>query len=249
MGSDGTELLNVMEENILIIIPTYNAKEGIVENLKKIQQAVPNAYILVVDDSSPDGTADLVKKHFANDKHISLLIRKGKGGRGSAILAGFKEGLKNKKINYFIEMDADLCHDPKYIKPMVAACQKVDVVIASRYLPSSKITGWNIKRKLMSFSINSFAKLLLHIPISDYTNGFRCYSRKAVAFVTMHEIQSRGYIVLSEIAYICYKNGFLFAQVPINFHFKEVSKSNLNWKEIKEALSTIIRLRFANEKK
>lgn len=234
----------IMNSEIAVIIPTYNAREGIISNIAKIKNEVPSAYIIIVDDSSPDGTATLIKSHLAKDKKVQVIIRKNKGGRGSAVLTGLKEALKNKKTKYFIEMDADLCHNPKYIKNLVEKCVNADVVIASRYLPSSRISGWNLKRKLMSFSINTLAKILLRIPISDYTDGFRCYSRRAVEFINTHHVKSRGYIVLSEIAYICYKKGLVFAQIPIDFHFKSVSKSNLNLKEVREALLTLIRLRF-----
>src|SRR6185369_1891902 len=233
-----------MDNEIFIVIPTYNAREGIIKNLLKILTVVPNAHITIVDDNSPDKTASLITSYFKRDKRIEILMRKKKGGRGSAVIKGFQKGLQNKKFNYFIEMDADLCHNPKYIKTLVEKCKKADVVIASRYLPKSRIYGWNVKRKLMSFAINLFAKLILHIPISDYTDGFRCYSRKAVAFICSYDIKSRGYIVLSEIAFICYKKGLTFAEIPIDFHFKEITKSNLNLREVKEALTTILRLRF-----
>lgn len=236
--------LNMMNNEIAVIIPTYNAREGIIRNISKIKSKVPYACIIIVDDNSPDGTAGLIQSEFIDDKKVQVIIRKNKGGRGSAVLAGLKEALKNNNTKYFIEMDADLCHNPKYISKLVEKCKTTDVVIASRYLPSSRISGWNFKRKLMSFCINNLAKYLLRIPINDYTDGFRCYSRKAVEFITTHDVKSQGYIVLSEVAYICYKNGFSLAEVPIDFHFKQVSKSNLNMKEIQEALLTLIRLRF-----
>lgn len=237
---------NKIDTEIVIVIPTYNAREGIITTINTIKKDVPHAGIIVIDDNSPDKTAELVQSTFKKDKNISVYLRKEKGGRGSAVITGLREGLKDRKAKYFVEMDADLCHNPKYIKQMIAACKKADVIIASRYLPKSKIYGWNLKRKIMSFSINTFAKLLLHIPISDYTDGFRCYSRMAVEFICSYKIQSRGYIVLSEVAYLCYKRGFIFAEVPIDFYFEEVTKSNLNIKEVKEALITIIRLRFTN---
>ncbi len=236
-----------INNEIAVIIPTYNAREGIISNISKILHQAPSAYIIIVDDNSPDGTASLIQSKFINDKRVQVYIRKNKGGRGSAVIAGLKEALKNKKSKYFIEMDADLCHNPKYIKKLIHKCVNADVVIASRYLPSSRISGWNFKRKLMSFCINNLAKFLLRIPITDYTDGFRCYSRRAVEFITTYHVKSQGYIVLSEIAYICYKKGLIFAQVPIDFHFKEVSKSNLNWREVIEALWTLIRLRFIDK--
>lgn len=235
-----------MRNKIVIVIPTYNAKESILHTIKKIFLLVKNAQVIIVDDNSPDKTASLVKSHFGKDKRVILVNRKEKGGRGSAVIAGLKVGFKNKEAQYFIEMDADLCHDPKYIAKLVDKCRKADVVIASRYLPQSRIDGWTWKRKLMSFAINTFAKIILQIPINDYTDGFRCYSRKAVAIICSYEIKSRGYIVLSEIAYLCFRKKLRFAEVPINFYFKPVTKSNLNLKEVREALTTIIRLPFQN---
>jgi dolichol-phosphate mannosyltransferase len=232
-------------KDIGIIIPTYNARNSIVDSIRKIKKTIPDCTLLIVDDNSPDKTAELIKRTFVSDKSIAVLDRPAKGGRGSAVLAGLKHLYANKHINYFIEMDADLCHNPKYIKPMVQKAANADLVIASRYLPDSRIFGWNIKRKLMSFSINTFAKMVLKIPISDYTDGFRCYTRKAVAIISRHKVQSRGYIVLSETAFICYKKGLVFDEIPIDFYFQTVTKSNLNIKEVKEALQTILRLRFA----
>lgn len=231
-------------KHVGIVIPTYNASESIVKTITQIKQIVPEAIVLIVDDNSPDKTAQIVTRAFAKDKTITVLKRKNKGGRGSAVIAGLKQLLQNKSLLYFIEMDADLCHDPKYIPALVEKCKKADVIIASRYLPESKITGWNLKRKLMSFSINTFAKLLLQIPISDYTDGFRCYSKKAVEIISSYQVKSQGYIVLSEVAYLCYKKGLTFAEVPIDFYFEPVTKSNLNSREVKEALLTVIRLPF-----
>ena len=238
-----------MSNEIAIVIPTYNARESIIDTIRLIKVEIPSAYIIIVEDNSPDGTAQLVKSHYSKDKRIFILKRKGKGGRGSAVIAGLNQGLIRKTINYFIEMDADLCHNPKYIKTLVEKCHKFDVVIASRYLPRSRIYGWTWKRKIMSFCINMFAKLMLRIPINDYTDGFRCYSRKAVAYICSYEIKSKGYIVLSEIAYLCFRKGLRFAEVPIDFYFKPVTKSNLNIKEMKEALLTIICLPFQQYEK
>ncbi len=233
-----------MNSVIEVVIPTYNERNGVVQAILSIKSEVPDAEIIIVDDNSPDNTANLVKARFRKDKKVRVVVRKKKGGRGSAVMRGFSEGLKNKHAKYFIEMDADLCHNPKYIKQLVDTCRKADVVIASRYLPGSKVTGWSMKRKLMSHAINTLAKLLLRIPISDYTDGFRCYSRNTVKFLCSQKFRSRGYIVLSEAAFLCFKKGFVLKEVPINIHFKSVSKSNLNAKEVKEALLTLLRLRF-----
>lgn len=233
-----------MNQVVEVIIPTYNERNGVIEVISSTKSEAPGAGIIIVDDNSPDKTANLVRSRFKKDKKVQVVVRKEKGGRGSAVMHGFREGLKNKQAKYFIEMDADLCHDPKYIKQLVDTCKHADVVIASRYLPQSKTTGWSMKRKLMSRAINALAKILLRIPISDYTDGFRCYSRDAVAFLCSQKFRSRGYIVLSEAAFLCYKKGLVIKEIPIDIHFKNVSKSNLNAKEIKEAFVTLFGLRF-----
>lgn len=231
-----------MKSNSFIVIPSYNARFSIAQSISRIFEVVPLAKIIVVDDNSPDGTGELVRDLSNKDKRIKLLTRSDKAGRGSAVIAGFKEGLKDDNNMYFLEMDADLCHDPKYIPLLVKNAQHADVVIASRYLPDSKIFGWTLKRKLMSYSMNHFAKFFLRVPIHDYTDGYRCYSRRAVQLIVNHEFKSKGYVVLSEIVYICYKQSMVFAEIPIKFHFNSDGKSNLNIGEVKEALTTIIRL-------
>lgn len=232
--------------DIEVIIPTYNEQAGIVGTILKVKSELPDVNIIIVDDNSPDKTGQFVKSLFKKNKKVKVISRKEKSGRGSAVIAGFKKALKNKKAKYFIEMDADLCHDPKYIKELVEKCKKADVVIASRYLPKSKVTGRTLKRKLLSISINIFSRWLLKIPITDYTNGFRCYSRKATKALCLHKFISQGFIVLSEAAFVCKKKGFKFDEVPINFHYEFVSKSNLNLKEAKEAFVTLLKLKFSN---
>lgn len=239
---------NRMKSNFVIVIPSYNAGFSIEESISKILMQAPSAKIIIVDDNSPDGTGSLVSKLSKEDKRVTLLKRGSKAGRGSAVIAGFREGLKNEKNIYFLEMDADLCHDPKYIPSLVKNAQDADVVIASRYLPESKIFGWTLKRKLMSYAMNHFAKFFLRVPIRDYTDGYRCYSRRAVELIVNHEFKSKGYVVLSEIVHLCYKQNMVFAEIPIEFHFNLDGKSNLNIGEVKEALKTIIRLSLSSEK-
>lgn len=229
---------------IAIIIPTYNARKEIVDSIYSIKKILPEALILIVDDSSPDGTSEIVKTTFQKDKHVKLLIRKGKGGRGSAVIDGFKEALKNKSFDYFIEMDADLCHNPKYIPEFIKKNKTADIIIASKYLPGSTIKGLTMKRKVMSKLMNFGARIILQVPITDYTNGYRCYNRKVVEFLVKQKFRSRGFVVLSEIVFRSYKKRFTFAEIP--FDFKQVSQgaTNLDFKEITEAILTLVRLRF-----
>ena len=233
--------------DIAIIIPTYNAAEGIAAEIEGIKRIVPQASIYIVDDSSPDKTAEIVNSTFAGDKRIKVLVRKGKLGRGSAVIAGFQEALKNKDIQYFIEMDADLCHDPKYIQEMIKTSRerKADIVIASKYHPQSTIAGLTFKRIFMSKLMNLSARLILQVPVSDYSNGYRCYNRKAVAFLARQRFTSCGFVVLSEIVYRSHKKGFTIAEIPFDFRQVSTGKTNLNFKEIKEAAITLLKLRFS----
>lgn len=234
-----------MNTDTVVVIPTYNSKKSIVTLVKKILKYLPSGKVIVVDDNSPDETTKEVKKYFPSDKRIKIIIRKQKNGRGSAVLAGFAEGLKDKNNRYFIEMDSDLCHNPKYIPDMVKKCKKYDVVIASKYLKSSKVIGLPLKRRLFSKIVNLFIRFILKVPITDYTNGFRCYGRDVLEKIDFNNIKSKGFIVLSEMAFILNKKSLTFKEIPFVFNFKEINPSNFDFDEIKEAFLTILKLRFS----
>lgn len=227
---------------VAIIIPTYNAKKSIIRVISDVFKKVKNAIVIVVDDNSPDGTAQLIRKYYSSNKRIALIVRKNKMGRGSAVLDGFKQGLKNKKVQFFIEMDSDLCHDPRYIPLLVKECAKFDVAIASKYLKKSKIKGLTFKRKIFSIVVNFYLRHALKIPITDYTNGYRCYKRIVLEKINLITIRSKGFITLSEIAYRIYRKGFSFGEIPFNFRSYHVNKSNFNIKEVIEALFITCRL-------
>lgn len=227
-----------------IVIPTYNARAGIVEVIKGILKNIKQANIIMVDDNSPDGTAQLVKNTFRLNKRVKLISRDTKGGRGSAVIKGFKEGLKDRKTELFIEMDADLAHDPKDLPKLIEKAKKYDVVVASRYLLPSQIIKWHLKRRIISRFANLWIKFVLGISLTDNTNGFRCYRRKVLEAVELNSIRSKGFIVLTEIAYQISKKGFSFGEIPIDFTPVDINRSNLNLKEIKEALFTVLRLKF-----
>lgn len=233
-----------MTNNSVVIIPTYNAREGIVTTIKKIRKILSHIRIFIVDDNSPDKTAEIVKSAFEKDENIQVLIRKEKGGRGSAVLHGFKEGLKDKKMEYFIEMDADLCHDPKYITQMIEMSNNADMVIASKYLPQSTIAHLTPRRKLMSRLMNIAARIILQVPITDYSNGFRCYRRKVVEYLVKQNFTSKGFVVLSEIVYKAHKKGFSIAEIPFDFNQQHIMTSNFSINEVREAVVTLLRLRF-----
>jgi dolichol-phosphate mannosyltransferase len=230
--------------NCAIIIPTYNAKTTIVKLVRELLAVAKDIHIFVVDDSSPDKTADVLRKEFAKEKRLTLLLRKKKDGRGSAVLYGFKKALTDKRFLYFVEMDADLSHDAKDLPKLLAAAKKYDVVINSRYTKGAKIVGWLLHRKIFSLGANLWARLILRIPISDYTNGYRCYTRKVLEALDFSTVHAKGFSVLPEVAYMAYKKGFSFKTLPSTFRFYNLDKSNFSFKEIKESFFNIVRIRL-----
>ncbi len=233
---------------ILVIIPTYNEVDNICNLVKSILSINSNINALVVDDNSPDGTSNEVKKLIKKNKRAHLIKREKKDGRGSAVLEGIKYGIRSR-INYdkIVEMDADFSHRPEDFMKLIDKSKSADVVIGSRYHPESKILNWPLRRKIISRLSNIYARLILGIPIKDYTNGYRVYSRKAADVIIKFNIKLKGYIVLSEIAYKLYKQGFTFAEVPTVFINRKKGESNTNFRELLGALLGIIKIKFKRE--
>lgn len=231
-----------MAGGILIIVPTYNERDNVVALCEELLARPEGVDVLVVDDNSPDGTAaavhDLAPK-FPTRLHV--LVRGGKGGRGGAVLAGMKWGV-GRPYDYFFEMDADFSHQPAEIPLFLEAVKEVDVVVGSRYLAASKIINWPRTRRFFSKWANRYARFFLRIPITDYTNGFRCYRRAAVEALVAAPVNATGYIVLSETAYYLHRRGFRFRDVPTVFINRRRGESNLSAREIISAFTGVIRL-------
>jgi len=228
----------------LIVIPTYNERENVGPLCEALLARPEGVEVLVVDDTSPDGTAAAVEAAAARyADRLHLLLRAGKGGRGGAVLAGFAWGLQ-RGYRFFFEMDADFSHRPEEIPSFRKAIAEADVVVGSRYLPDSRILNWPPARTFFSRWANWYARFFLRIPITDYTNGFRCYRRRAVEALDVGAIRTSGYIVLSEIAYQLFLRGFRFAEVPTVFVNRRRGESNLSPGEITSALVSVIRLRW-----
>ncbi|OGD83061.1 hypothetical protein A3A54_00265 [Candidatus Curtissbacteria bacterium RIFCSPLOWO2_01_FULL_39_62] len=230
--------------SVAIVIPTYNEVNNIKKLIDQIFSINKNLNVIVVDDNSPDGTAKAVNVLKKRHIKLSLIKRKGKGGRGSAVVEGFKHVYKNRDIKLFIEMDADFSHRPEEIKKLVEKSKKFDVVIGSRYLKNSKIFGWSIGRKVFSKIANLYCRLVLGVPISDYTNGFRCYSKRTAKKLISANFKSKGYILLSEIAYFLHRQGYSFGEVPTVFRNRVRGKSNFSLSEVKESLIAIPRIKL-----
>jgi len=234
-------------KSLSVVIPTFNEADNIVKLIKMINsESMLRCSIIVVDDNSPDNTALLVKNIQKKYSNVFLINRVRKAGRGSAVIAGMRFA-KKFKTDFILEMDADFSHNPKDIKRLVQKAIKTnsDFVVGSRYSDGSKIFNWSIKRKVFSRLANLYARILLGVPLSDYTNGFRLYSSNAVEYLLKKELKSKGYIVLSETAYLLHKMGFKFNEIPIVFVNRKRGTSNLDLSEIINSFIGIWKIRFS----
>ena len=225
----------------LIIIPTYNERDNIIQLIDDIfSRSFSNAEldILVIDDNSPDGTGDLIEKNQALNNHLYLLQREKKLGLASAYIAGFKFGL-SQDYNLFFEMDADYSHNPNYLQDFLLTIKDFDVVIGSRYIPQGGVENWRWLRRLISKGGNIYARLILGTSIHDMTSGFRCFRRKVLEQINFDKIKSEGYVFHIEMAYLAYIQGFRIAEIPIVFKERMKGKSKISRKILVEALYKI----------
>ena len=224
-----------------IIIPTYNEKENIFKLTNKLLKLYPNSRIFIVDDTKNYN----LKKYFIKNKKINYIFRKNKKGRGSAVIDGFKKALKNKKIEVFVEMDADFSHKPEELKRNLNTFKKnkLDLLVSSRYLKSSKIYNWSIQRRIFSLLANFLARILLNVGVTDYTNGYRMYSKKALnVVISKCGNIGDGFIVLSEILLQLKINDLKISDTPSIFVNRKRGESSVNFKLIIQSLFGLIKL-------
>lgn len=231
-----------MNPKTLIIIPSYNESDNIINLIDVLLKDNSNTDVLVVDDSS-DNTGELIKQRQIGEPRLFLIKRQGKGGRGTAVLEGFKFAL-NRDYKLIAEMDADFSHNPKEFQSLLNVSGDNILVIGSRYLKESKIVGWPIQRRIFSKLANFYANAILGIGINDYTNGYRVYGRGALEKLDIGKIKGVGYIVLSEISYQLFRKGVKFVEVPTLFVNRRRGVSNFSLKEIKEAFTSVIRVKL-----
>jgi dolichol-phosphate mannosyltransferase len=231
----------------LVIIPTYNEKENIERMVRKVF-SLPFAFdLLIVDDGSPDGTAQIVKNlqiEFGSKLH--LLERKGKLGLGTAYIAGFKYAIQNK-FDFIFEMDCDFSHNPDDLVNLFKACSEggADLSIGSRYVKGGKVVNWPIDRILMSYFASLYVRLILWINIHDTTAGFKCYKRKVLETINLDGIKFIGYAFQIEMKYKVKKAGFKIKEVPITFTDRTAGESKMSKGIFKEAILGVIQMRFS----
>lgn len=236
------ETLTPSPNQIGVVIPSYMEGENIQQLLKVVSEQMPNSPIVVVDDSPTTATIDCVKR--LNMNHVHTIHRTSKDGRGSAILVGMAY-LLNCGCNIVVEMDADLSHPPTQMPALVRQLlsEKLDLLIASRYLPESRIDNWPITRRIFSKCSNLLAWSTLRVPISDYTNGYRVYSRSGaeVAVKTCGKL-GKGFIALSEILVNLYFRGYSVSETPTVFVNRVRGESSVTHKEVLGALVGLYRI-------
>ncbi|MCO6148008.1 polyprenol monophosphomannose synthase [Flavobacterium sp. NRK1] len=233
-----------MSEGI-VIIPTYNEIENI-ESIIRAVFLVDTAFdVLIVDDNSPDGTADKVKELQAEYAgRLFLEVRAGKSGLGTAYVHGFKWAI-NRKYEYIFEMDADFSHNPQDLEKLYNACVKgADMAIGSRYVTGVNVVNWPLNRVLMSYYASSYVRLITGMTIRDATAGFICYRRKVLESINLDRIKFVGYAFQIEMKYRAHANGFNIVEVPIIFTDRTKGESKMSNAIIKEAIFGVVALRI-----
>ena len=234
---------NENENKILVVIPTYNEAENVTGIINAVLDSFDKADVLIVDDNSPDGTAEIVEKEFKNNQRVNLIVRKNKKGLGRAYVEGFKWGLE-KGYGYFLEMDADFSHDPKEIPNFYRELQEYDVVIGSRYINGIRILNWNLKRLIISQIGSLYARIVTGLKLTDMTGGFNGYRAEVLKSINLDKIDSNGYAFQIELKFRAYVKGFKIKEIPIVFKEREKGSSKMNKNIILEAIIECIKLRM-----
>jgi dolichol-phosphate mannosyltransferase len=235
-----------------VIIPTYNEAENIVQVMERTRAALPDADILIVDDGSPDGTADIAEKLGIDMGGVDILRREGKLGLGSAYIAGFKRSIEDG-YDVVVEMDADLSHDPGQLPSIVGPIpDAADLVIGSRYVPGGSIPDWPKRRELLSRWGNRYAALVLGLAVNDSTAGYRAYSTAMLRKIDLDHVRADGYAFQIEMTYRVINERGRVIEVPIRFIDRAVGDSKMSGKIVVEALGLVtlwgIRDRFFTRK-
>ncbi len=229
---------------VTVVVPTYNERENLPKLVEEVLAVGPDYRVLVVDDSSPDGTGEEAEKlaaRFAG--RVSVLHRKGKSGMGSAYVSGFKRALLSDARLVF-EMDADFSHHPRYLEPIRSRIESADVVVGSRYVAGGRGIKWSWRRALLSRLGCLYARLVLRLPIRDVTSGFKCFRREVLEAIDFDTIRSNGFAFQIEMNHAAKRLGFRLAEVPIVFEDRRYGYSKMDWRIIREGLVLVARLFF-----
>jgi dolichol-phosphate mannosyltransferase len=234
--------------NAVVVVPTYNERQNISSLIQAIHASLPAMHILVVDDNSPDGTAQevLELRQSLGDK-ISLFPRAQKDGLARAYAAGFQEALR-RGYDFIIQMDADLSHDPSYLPEFLRQIQTCDLVLGSRYVRGVNVVNWDFKRLLLSKMASVYVRFITRMPFTDLTGGFKCWRRTALEKINLDRIFSNGYLFQIEMTWKARHTGARISEIPIIFYEREIGRSKIDAKIILEAVWGVMTLPFRSKK-
>ena len=233
----------------LVIIPTYNEIENVADIIPAVLRQGNNFHVLIVDDGSPDGTADKVIELKKSETRIHLIQRRGKMGLGTAYIAGFRYGIENE-FDYIFEMDADFSHNPDDLPRLLRAVENegFDVAVGSRYTEGGDISNWPSDRKFLSYGASMYVRMITWMPVMDPTAGFICYKRQVLQSLDLNKITFVGYAFQIEMKYYTWIKGFKIKEVPIIFSDRLKGKSKMSSNIISEAIKGVLAMKLRNIK-
>lgn len=229
----------------LVIIPTYRERENVEAIVSAISSLPVKFDILIIDDSSPDGTANLVRKLQTSYHNLHLIERLGKMGLGTAYMTGFDWALE-RGYNYIFEMDADFSHDPQDLLKLLKACQEggADLAIGSRYISGVNVVNWPLSRVLMSYFASIYVRIVTGMKVKDTTAGFKCYKREVLYNIRKYKIKAVGYAFQIEMKFITWKLGYRIIEVPIVFTDRKLGTSKMSGGIFNEAFWGVLKMKY-----
>src|SRR5215213_3828844 len=234
------------DERTLIVVPTYNERENVARLVAELFEVAPGADVCLVDDASPDGTAECAEELFGSDARFSVLRRGGARGYGRSLVDGYRRGLEGGYAR-LVQLDADFSHDPRRIPALVEASRAADVVIGSRYCEGGGVENWPVRRRLLSRFANAYVARITGMSVRDATSGFRCYTRRALRALLEGRVAGEGYAFLVEATYRASRAGLVVAEVPITFTDRREGQSKMSRKIILESVLMPWRLRLGRK--
>jgi dolichol-phosphate mannosyltransferase len=226
---------------VVVSLCCYNERENLAELIPEIHRVAPGADVVVIDDNSPDGTGELVQELAAQDSRIHLVSRPGKQGLGTATIEAFRFATGGG-YDWLLNLDADCSHPPRFIPALLAATTHADVVIGSRYVPGGQIPDWPFRRRLMSWGINTLARVCLGLKTRDNSGAFRCYRVSKISQLVDAHFLAKGYAFQEEVLYRLKRLGCRFTEVPITFEERRFGRTKINVREIIAAITVLGRL-------
>ena len=229
--------------NTLVISPTYNERKNVQSLIELILGKNSNFHLLIVDDNSPDGTADKVKELQADYPNLHLEERPGKAGLGTAYIFGFKWALEHE-YDRIVQMDADLSHDPNDVPRLVKLLDDYDLIVGSRYIEGVSVVNWPIRRLILSYGANFYSRIITGMPIKDCTGGFKAWRRKVLTEIDLNAVRSQGYSFQIEMNFRTWCKGFKIKEVPIIFIDRTIGESKMSKNIVYEAIFMVWMLRI-----